>query len=187
MPRYPDAERIPPDDANRDRTPLKHRTPHTEGSKRKISRAVVAANVRTGRTTSLKHYGYAEVAIREDVADLVAVIWSMAPWLSATRDHIAVDQCARLAAQCRRLDQHLDEEHVSIAQSSLLSRTEMALQRSLDSLGLTPRSAAALGVDLSSIRARQQEASRETLAKYRPRPDPEDVEMVAEIEEGEGG
>ncbi len=127
---------------------------------------MAARAVRAGNTNSLRHGVYAEVAVRADVLDEAALLYSRAPWLDPVRDGVLVEATARLIVRLRRLDLVLDEEPTQTL-TSFYSRLEGQLTRDLDALGLTPSAAARLGLAELDARTRAARLVEGELAKYR--------------------
>jgi hypothetical protein len=140
-----------------------------EGHRRAIKRGNVTRAVRVGNTNALRHGIYAEVAVREDVRDEAALLYARAPWLDGVRDGVIVEATARLIVRLRKLDAVIDAEPTQVL-TSLYRSLEAQLTRNLDALGLTPSSAARLGIAALDAQHRAQQIAEKALEAYRPDP-----------------
>jgi hypothetical protein len=137
-----------------------------EARRRAVRRAMAARAVRLGITRNLRHGIYSEVAVREDVLDECALIYARAQWLDPVRDGHLVEATARLVVRLRKLDAVIDDEPTQ-TNTALYARLEGQLTRNCEALGLTPRSAAALGLAHLDARARAQAMAEDSLKAYR--------------------
>lgn len=134
---------------------------------RAISRTLRAQAIMKGNVRALRHGVYSEVAVRADVLDEAAFLFSRAPWLDRVRDGVLVEGTARLIVRLRKLDAVLDAKPSAIL-TSMYSRCESQLTRNLAELGLTPRAAADLGLAHMDARAKAGRAAEARLAEYAP-------------------
>jgi hypothetical protein len=140
----------------------------SERRRRAIRRSTAARAVQLGVSRNLRHGVYSETAVREDVLDECALLFARAPWLDPVRDGHLCEGTARLIVRLRKLDTALDDEPGSQTLSTLYARLEGQLTRNLDALGLTPRSAADLGLAHLDARSKAQRLAVASLAPYRP-------------------
>lgn len=126
---------------------------------------MAARAIKLGVTRNLRHGIYSELAVKEDVLDEAATIFARAPWLDPIRDGHLVEATARLAVRLRKLDAALDDNPTQSAQT-LYARLEGQLTRNCDALGLTPRSAASLGISKLDAVERTRRLSEQGLRKY---------------------
>ena len=119
-----------------------------------------------GALGNFRHGVYAEVAVRPEVLDEVAVLYARAEWLDPIRDGNLVEATARLVVRLRKLDAALSEDPTNAAFASLYGRAEAQLVRNLDALGLTPTAAARLGLQHWTPERRHGGWARR-LAEYR--------------------
>jgi hypothetical protein len=145
--------------------------------RRAIARSNRAKAVGRGNVNALRSGVYSRTAVREDVLDMAAMVYACAPWLDPIRDAFAVEGVARVIVRLRRLDVVVDAALENLATptmelTSMYSRCESQLLRSLEALGLTPRAAADLGITHLDARARAAKLTEDALAPYRPKPNP---------------
>jgi hypothetical protein len=137
--------------------------------RRRIRRGVLVRVAMAGNVNAARHLVYSTVAVSEDIADVAAGIFAVAPWLQRPRDELAVTQLARIVVRLNLLHAAVDADPSQIL-TSLLARLEAAELRSLESLGLTPTSAARLGLDVLTGKDRARRMSEKTLDAYRATP-----------------
>lgn len=136
-----------------------------------------AGRAGSGNTRALRHGGRSELLLRDvdaEVRDLLDALADAAPVREAdgtlpAADAIAVERAARALKRYRHLagwlDAHgrLDEKTGDVKPAAELElKAERELAAALDSLGMTPRSRAALGLDLS----RAEQARRGSLGDF---------------------
>jgi hypothetical protein len=140
--------------------------------RRKIRRTLSARAVGAGNTHALRHGVYAEVSVRPDVLDEIALCYARAPWLNPVRDGHLVEATCRIVVRLRKLDAVADSAAVKGLQSlsSMYTRLEGQLTRNLTELGLTPRAAADLGLVKLDATARALRLSEASLSRYRLTP-----------------
>ncbi len=151
--------------------PVRHLSAAT---RRAISRTKAArALALRGNTRRLKHGVYAVESVRPEVLDEAAMLYARAPWLDPVRDGVLVEATARIIVRLRRLDAVVD---AALAKGPadivrLYEHIEGQLTRNLAELGLTPSSAAALGLAHLDARDKARRLAEKTLAEYRSVPD----------------
>jgi hypothetical protein len=125
-----------------------------------------------GNSYTLRHGIYSQVAVRPEVEDECALLYARAPWLSPVRDGVLVEATARLIVRLRKFDPAIDAAAAKglVPMTSLYSRCEGQLTRNLAELGLTPSSAAALGLAHMDAREKAQRMSDRALDAYRVTP-----------------
>ncbi len=141
--------------------------PSEERRKRAIRRGLTVRSLKLGNANAVKHGVYGKVTIREDVLDEAALLYARAPWLDPVRDGHLVEATARLVVRLRRLDAAVDADPTSLTLSTLLARLEGQLARNLAELGLTPRAAAALGIQKLDAADKARRLTTDALSRYR--------------------
>ena len=150
--------------------PRSKQTLPADSPHRAIQRANRALAVRQGRPP--RHGIYSNDLILPEVLDEVALLYARALWLDETRDAPLVEATARLIIRLRRIDALINAEGPTQLLTSWSSRTEGQLLRNLDALGLTPRSAADLGLAHLDAKERVARMTEMRLAAYRPKGKP---------------
>lgn len=170
-------------------------------------RAVQLANLRPGagqavegNGRALSHGAYSAALVAEvevEVRELMEALGAAAPVRDGdgslpTADVVAVERAARALKRWRGLAQWLDL-HGRIVErgkgkggikpaAELELKAERELAAALDALGMTPRSRAALGVDLARVAATAEDAAAARAARERL-----DARAAAVEEAGAGG
>lgn len=138
---------------------------------RAIRRGVDARNVAAGNSAKLRRHGvYATEHVKAEILDEVAMTYARAPHLDPIRDGPLVESFARMLVRLRRLDEALDGPEPTRDVLALAARLEGQVLRTAEALGLSPRSAAQLGIATLHGRDLARQAAEKTVARYRSRP-----------------
>lgn len=143
--------------------------PTTSARSRATSRGRTAQEIRAGRSHRLQKTGiYSTVGIKEAILDEVHALYARASWLDPVQHGPLVESLGRMLVRLRRLDDALDGPEPSRDMLALAARLEGQVRLTCEALGLSPRSAAALGLAHLDGAAKARIEAEKALARYAP-------------------